>query len=198
MKPVHILSVGALIIAMSCATNMKQVSLSKSQLGTKYATQTGYFAACGTVCLEEQTEGSIRHDVIRDEATLTSVAPDETCFDLVLRTSSNHDEPVDQLEPSCTLDGVNARAVVDTETVTVRDYKYTGEVETVRAEAVTQEAFLDFSMTEPRDMTFRVIERDIRLCCGSEASREVQLRLTNPNLGSGAASSLLDFSWQMR
>lgn len=198
MRVVRVLGVAAVFMAVSCATNVKKASLNKAQLGTKYAKQTGYFAACGTMCIEEQTKGSIRHEVIRDEATLASVGSGETCFDLVIRTSSTHDEPIDQLEPACILDGAEARAVVDTETVTVRDYNYTGQVETIRAEAVTQQAFLDFSLTEPQEMIFRVIERDVRLCCGSEASREVRLRMANPNLRVGASRSLLDFSWQMQ
>ena len=187
---------GSLGIA-ACATTAKQVALHSSHVGTRYARQTAYFAACGTICAEEQTTASIRHEVIRDEATLMSMGPAESCIDIVVRTASGHDEPFDQLEPTCLVDGAQAPTLVEREVVSVVDYDYTGQVETLRAEAVTQDSFLGLSISEPQDMVFRVIEREGRICCGAAARGSVELKMRNRHFDVGAAPGRLRFTWNV-
>ncbi len=185
-------------LVLACSSNLKSTTIPRAKLGTKYARQTDYFAACAVGCQEEKTRGGIRHDVIRDEAMLMTAGPDETCIDLIVRTQGSLDEPFDQLEPSCQLDGRQLSAVVEAEAVSVLDYNYTGQVETVHGEAMTQDAFLGLSLTETRDMVFRVIERKGRICCAAAAGQSVRLQLHNPHHDVGVTDGVVDFEWSLQ
>src|SRR5262245_9818119 len=91
----------ALIFALGCAHTVS-TSLQRDQVGTKYARISGYMATRSAApggASTEETPGSIRHDVILDEATLATIDPRETCVDLIVRTASGHDEPLDQYAP---------------------------------------------------------------------------------------------------
>jgi hypothetical protein len=186
----------AVVIVAGCASQTHRASLPRSAIGTKYARQTGYFAACGTYCKEEETTARIQHDVIRDEATLVSAGPEETCVELVVRTESGVDEPFDQLGPAFTVDGKERRAVVDNEVISVIDYAYTGQVQTVQVEGVAAGSFVGMALSEQREMTFRVIERRGKLCAAGGASRTVSLSMRNPHLDVGMSKGRLDFDWQ--
>jgi hypothetical protein len=67
---------------------------------------------------EEETPADIRHSVIIDDATLAKVGGQETCFTAKLRTGSRYDEPVQQLDPRCRVDGeTTVDAVAQNETL---------------------------------------------------------------------------------
>lgn len=191
------LLLGLMILLAACATNSRTSTLQHSHIGSKYARQTGYFAACGTMCIEEQTVEAIRHEAVRDEATLMMMGNTETCIDLVVRTASGADEPFDQLNPVCMMGGNAVPTVVESEAVSVRDWDYTGEVETLRVEAVTQTNFLGLSMSEPQEKTFRVIERTGRICCGSGPAWDVSLAMRNHSFDVGASPGKLRFDWKI-
>lgn len=183
------------VFVIACQTNSKQVSIQQSQLGTKYAKQGSYFAACGTICMEEQSAGQIRHDVVRDEATLASVGPNETCIDLVVRTHSLKDEPFDQLNAVCKIDGAETATAIETELVTLTDYNYTGKVETLHVEAVTPDAFGALSVSEPQELIFRVVERQGRICCGAPANGAVEFSMRNRAFDYGASPGKVKYQW---
>jgi hypothetical protein len=181
-----------------CATRIARTTLRADLVGTKYARQTGYFAACGVDCREETTPGRIQHDTIRDEATLITTGPQETCVAVVVRTESGLDEPFDQLAPTCAIDGPDQRAVVEDEVVSVFDYNYTGQVETVLAEGVAANTFLGFSLTQPQEMIFRVVQRSGKLCCPKATGRSVKLSMRNPHLDVGVSEAQLNFEWELQ
>src|SRR5689334_18623760 len=128
----------ALVLA-GCAAHTVSTSTRRDQIGSKYARISGYMATRGAApggTHTEVTPGSIRHDSILDEAVLASVTPQETCIDLVLRTDSLHDEPIDQYQPKFEIDGKETRGVIENELVSVYDYTFTGMRETASVEAV--------------------------------------------------------------
>jgi len=144
---------------------------------------------------EEDTQGGIRHDVIRDEATLAKLDDAESCFDLVIRTSATYDEPFDQLDPSCG----STQAVVESEKVSVYDYNFSGERQKLGVNGVAADVFVGLSITEPAEMIFRVIERSGRVCCIREpGDKDVRLQLTSDRMLYRNASYAEEFIWQVR
>jgi hypothetical protein len=186
----------SVVITVGCASNVHQIDLRQDAVGTKYARQTGYFAACGTMCSFESTPGQVRHDAVLDEATLTAVGPAETCVDMVVRAHVDHDEPIEQLRPTISIDGRSLRAVVDGESVTVVDFPYTGSSEVLRAEGVTGSTFSELSIERPAALVFRVVQRTARLCA-PQAGRAVSIRLHNPHLDFGSSRGLITFAWKL-
>jgi hypothetical protein len=185
------------VATWSCASNNHQVTLRRDLAGSKYARQTGYFAACGTSCAYEETPGQVRHDSIIDEATLTGLSSNETCVDVVVRTHANDDEPLEQLSPTMSVDGQSQRAVVESEVVTVIDLPYNGSAQVLRAESVVANSFSSLSIERPATLVFRVIQRTGRLCSPTGVRNAVNVTLHNPHVDFGASKGLLAFAWQL-
>jgi hypothetical protein len=182
--------------AFACRQTISN-TISPAQVGTKYARLTGYFATRGVGDHHlEDVPGSIRHDAIRDEVTLASVTPTEVCFDAVLRTAADDDEPFDQLSPRCEVDGKDGRVVADDELISVMDYHYTGQVDVLTATAVTPDAFAHLGLSQPADQVFRVIERKGRLCCGL-TGRNIELAFINERMTRFGNAHHLVLEWSL-
>lgn len=196
----HVLLVPVLAMCiLGCGNATLGTSLRPEQVGTKYARVSGYMqtsslAPGGT--WTEETPGDIRHDVVLDEASLVKVAG-ETCVEVVTRTDSARDEPLEQMKPTFTIDGEETRGVVESEIVSVYDYTFTGSREVVGVEGVAADKFVGLSLRKPTELVFRVIERRARLCAGRSARSEVELNLEHPSWGANADAYELDFAWRM-
>lgn len=194
---------GALVVALllsGCAAHTVSTSIRRDQVGSKYARISGYMATRGAApggTHTEETPGSIRHDSILDEAVLASITPQETCIDVVLRTDSTHDEPLDQYQPAFEIDGKSTRGVIENEVVSVYDYTYTGMRETASVEGVAANQYVGMSLSQPADQIFRVIERRGRVCGGMPAVHDVKLDVTHPSWDVADYHYHLDFDWKL-
>lgn len=142
----------------------------------------------------EGTEGGIRHDVVRDEATLVKLQDGEACFVVVLRTAAEFDEPIDQLSPEC----ADSEALLTEEaSVSVVDYPYEGEREVFRVDAVAASKFLGLSLKEPAERVFRVIERRGQLCCEARPGGKVALSFTSRRMQYNNTSFGQTFQWDV-
>jgi hypothetical protein len=199
MPRTHLLLPWLVVLAAPACAHTLGSAVRADQIGGKYARITGYMqtsalAPGGT--WTEETRGAIRHDVILDEATLVKIAG-ETCVDVVVRTESARDEPLEQLKPTFAIDGEAARGVVESEVVSVYDYGFTGTREVVGVEGVAAEKFVALSVRQPEEQIFRVIERRARLCAGRGARSDVELNLEHPSWGANADAYELDFAWRI-
>jgi hypothetical protein len=189
------------LVLAGCAAHTVSTNLRRDQIGSKYARISGYMATRGAAPggkHTEETPGSIRHDSILDEAVLAKVDAQETCVDLVLRTASGRDEPVDQYQPSFEIDGKKTRAVIENEVVSVYDYTFTGMRETAAVEGVAASQFIGMSLQQPTDQIFRVIERRARVCGGLGGNvRQVKLDVTHPSWDVADYNYHLDFDWKL-
>lgn len=184
-----------------CAAHTVSTTLGYPQVGTKYARISGYMATRGAApggTHTEETPGAIRHDAILDEATLAKIDAGETCVDLVLRTGSAHDEPVDQYQPSFEIDGQRTRGVVENELVSVYDYNFTGMRETASVEGVAANQFVGMSLSQPTEQVFRVIERKARVCGAKGGTpHTVMLDVTHPSWNVADYHYHIHFEWKL-
>ena len=188
------------IFAGACAVHSVDTTLSREHIGTKYARISGYFATRGAApggSHKEGTPGNIRHDVVLDEAKLVTASAAESCFDVVVRMDSTYDEPIEQLQPSCSTGGDAVRAVVENEMVSVYDYSYTGTRNVVDIEGVAASEFFGMSVAQPAEKVFRVIERQGRVCC-PVGGNKIALDLTHPDWNVADYAYHLVFKWTIR
>jgi hypothetical protein len=186
-----------LLVVCACASSVRETSLSRANVGSKYARQTGYFAACGTKCLDEETEGGIRHDAILDEIVLAKIDPQETCFDVTLRTEEGHDEPFTELSASCEIDGDSQPAAIENELVSVYDHAYSGQQNVAVVQGVAASQYIGMAVSRPAEMTFRVIERRGNVCCAKPASKRAALKFRNKHFDYGASKGRLEMVWKL-
>ena len=173
----------ALVIAAGCRPSPKQRALSADQIGSAYARLSAYMQGRGGETYQEDTPSNIRHSVILDEAVLASIGGSESCFEATIRTASGYDEPLDQLSPRCTIDGMEHDAIVRDETLTVVDYSFTGHENVVVAEGVAVGEYLGLQISKPTEKIFRVIERNATLCCPATPERQIGLEMYNARMG---------------
>ena len=201
MQKIALKSIATLsLLAAACAAHSVSTTISRQHIGTKYARISGYFATRGAApggSHKESTPGSIRHEVVLDEATLSLSTPAESCFDVVVRMGSAHDEPLQQLQPTCNVGGGDIRAVVDSERVSIYDYSYTGTRNVVEIQGVAASEFFGLSISEPTEKVFRVIERQARLCC-PVGGNKISLDLTHPDWDVADYNYHLVFKWTLR
>ncbi|HEU4610500.1 MAG TPA: hypothetical protein VFS15_00430 [Kofleriaceae bacterium] len=186
-----------MLVVCGCASSVRETKLSRANVGSKYARQTGYFAACGTECIEETTEGGIRHDAILDEIVLAKIDPQETCFDVTLRTEESDDEPFTEISPSCEIDGESQQAAVENEMVSVFDHNYSGQQDVAVLEGISARRYIGMTITRPAEMTFRVIERHGSVCCPKPATRQAALKFRNKHFDFGASKGRLEMVWNL-
>jgi hypothetical protein len=189
-----------LIVVAGCAGPKVSRSITAAQVGTKYARLTGYFATAKAAPggrHEEDVPGHLQHDIVLDEATLMSQAPAETCIAVVVRTESQHDEPLEQLSPGCEINGGGTAAVVEDELVRVVDYGYQRMAPVVQAEGIAGSAFAALSVSAPAEQSFRVVERSARICCGAGGGA-VTLKLDNARREVADYNYTLTFEWNVR
>lgn len=189
------------VVSAACSRTKVETTIRPDLIGSKYARITGYMATRAAAPGGRHTEdvpGDIRHDVIRDEATLARVTPTETCVDVVIRTSREHDEPLEQLAPTFEIDGHEQKAIVENELVSVYDYNYMGQVQTLGIEGVAASQYLGMSVTEPAAQVFRVVERRGMICVprGGQV-HSVDLDLTHPYWEIADYNYHLVFSWKI-
>jgi hypothetical protein len=185
------------LLATSCAYKKSgERAVSDEQIGTDYAKLSGYMTSKNA--FEEETPADIRHSVIIDDATLTAVGESQTCFDTTVRTGSRVDEPIQQLDPRCRVDGESTvDAIAQNETLRIIDYGYQGYENTIVAEGVAAGEYLGLQLSKPAKKTFRVIERKAQVCCPASPTTEVQLIMANKRMGVNNPYGVR-FVWQMK
>jgi hypothetical protein len=190
-----------LIAVAGCAGPKVSRSITADQVGSKYARLTGYFATAKAAPggrHEEDVPGHLQHDIVLDEATLMTSQPSETCIAVVVRTESQHDEPLEQLSPTCEIGGNGAASVVEDEVIRVVDYGYQGMAPVVQAEGVAGSAFAALQISAPAEQSFRVVERSARICCGAGGGGAVSLKLDNARREVADYNFTLTFEWNVR
>ncbi len=196
MKSHNICALLLLFVVLAAACNHTvSRDISSEQVGTKYAKLEGYFRSADMV---EEVPGDIRHAAVLDEALLSVVDDGETCADVIIRNARRYDEPLSQYGAQCTSGREQAEAVVENEEVSVYDYNYTGRVETVAVDAVAADVYMGLSVSEPGEKTFRVIERQGRLCCPMAAREGLKLSFDHPRMDYNNLSYKLAFDWRLR
>lgn len=188
-------------VLLACGGPTVSRSLSPDRIGSKYARLTGYFgtsAAAPGGKHEEEVPGHLQHDIIRDEATLAVATGGEICFDVVVRSESQYDEPFEQLAPGCEVDGDDYEAIAEGELVSVADYGFEGSQTVMHAEAVTASEFLGLSIERPVERVFRVVSREARLCCPAPAGEVIALSLRNERREVAGYDYRLTFEWTVR
>lgn len=185
----------------ACGRARVETTIRPDLVGTKYARVTGYMATRGVAPGGRHTEevpGTIRHDVIRDEAMLARVTPSETCVEVVVRTSRQRDEPLEQLAPTFEIDGKEQKAIVEDEVVSLFDYDYQGHVERLNVQGVAASTYLGMSVSEPAEMVFRVVERRGLVCAPIGGPvKHVELDLTHPYWTVADYNYHLVFAWKL-
>ena len=168
----------------------------RAWIGTANARQTSYLHLARFI---EETPDAIQHDTILDEATLASFDGATACADLIERTAVGYDEPIDALAPLCR-GGARQPAAVSNETVSVMDYDFTTQQVVARVHAVTPFGFAKLRLTEPTDVTFRVIERHARVCCPTGGGALVRIVIKSPRVrvNDVGASYGEEFAWQVQ
>ena len=189
------------VLVAACGGPTVERSIPRSQVGTDMARLGEYMGFADRV---EDVPADVRHDAVRDEATLTRSAAGLTCVAVVERTAQEYDEPLDQLRPRCVIDdGDKVDGVVSGETVTTAEYAFTASVETVHAEAWNayandgQGRNFTFSMAHPEQQVFRVVERRGQVCCPGAGSH-VALLLRSSRLEYNHAAFTERFVWNVR
>lgn len=179
-----------------CGGPSVERALPASWVGTEKAKIAVYM---GYANFREEVPAGIRHEVVRDEATLMRSAGGETCIQLIERTSQDGDEPLDELEPRCEVSGHSATAVVSHETVSTQDYPFVVTPDLVNAQGYTPNgAPFNFSMKgRPEEQVFRVVERSAEVCCPG-AGRNVELRLKSSRMEYNHASFTQRFTWKVQ
>lgn len=189
------------VLFAACARTKVETTIRPDLIGSKYARITGYMATRGAAPGGRHTEGvpgDIQHDVILDEATLMRVTPGETCVDVVIRTAREHDEPLAQLAPTFEIDGHETKAIVENELVSVYDYTFMGQRQTLGIEGVAASQYIGMSVTQPAEQMFRVVERRGTICVPQGGQvRQVALDLTHPYWDVADYNYHLVFSWKI-
>jgi len=189
------------LVAAGCAGPKVSRTIGAAQVGTRYARLTGYFATAKAAPggrHEEGVPGQLQHDIILDEATLASLAPAESCFDVVVRTESQYDEPLEQLSPGCSFAGKSVPVVVEDEVVSVTDHPYEGMQTVVQAEGVAASQYVGMSLAQPAEKVFRVVARHGRICCAAGGRGTVTLSLDNARREVADYDYKLAFEWTVQ
>jgi hypothetical protein len=202
MRSLYLLAALTLLPGVSgCSGPKVSRSIGASSVGTRYARLTGYFATAQAAPggrHEEEVPGRLQHDVVLDEATLTRLTPNETCFDVIVRSESAFDEPLEQLAPTCTMHGASQAAMVDAEKVTVVDYSYVGMQTVVQAEGVAASAYLGLSIEQPAEKIVRVVMRRAAVCCPGGGLGTVGLALDDSRREVAEWDYTLAFEWTVQ
>lgn len=122
----------------------------------------------GVMSGEGEREPQPRHlvgDFTADTVTLIRRHP-RTCFEVTLQTERSYDLPLEQLEPTCEIDGQRLEATILEE----------------RAHPTLIWYQRPYYFLWGVDRSFDVITRHGELCCAQPTRQLVELRLTNPLL----------------
>lgn len=177
-----------------CAGPIVERSIPSNWIGSDRARLSIYM---GVIDKVEEAPGDIAHEVVRDDATLTKVSATETCFSVSTRTSTEFDEPLDMMSPTCSLDGDEVQALVSSESVKTAEYAFGARVETVRAEGRTPGgSSFSYGESEPETRVFRVNERSAEICCPGGGT-DVKLRFHSPRMKFNNLAYAETFAWRV-
>ncbi len=135
-------------------------SVTPKDFGSPKAKATAYFGV-----YKEEVPAELPHDVVIDEALLTSADAGGACVDLTLRTYVSFDEPIDRLEPECEIDGEFADVHVEEVERTQKDYQFVGTFDRTKVSAMGKAGVFNYRQSEQRSAVFSVIERRANVCC---------------------------------
>lgn len=191
---VHTALVLAAAALAGCAGPIVQRSIDSAWIGSDRARLSIYMGCIDKV---EEVPADIPHEVVRDDATLSKVSATETCFSVSARTSTEFDEPLDMLSPTCSIDGDEVAALVSSESVKTAEYAFGARVETVHAEARTPNGgAFSYGQSEPETRVFRVNERSAEVCCPG-GGRDVKLRFHSPRMQFNNLAYGETFAWRV-
>lgn len=179
------------LLAAGCQSHQTTRTITRAQVGTDTARLTGYMKLWNG--WQEEVPGAIQHSVLLDEATLTKAGP-EACASAIVRTASADDEPIDQLSPKFRVDGRDVEALVKNETVSVRDYSFTGMESVMVVDGVALDKYAGLAVSRPAEKVFRVVERRAELCAETGLASSLSLWLGNKRMGTNA-TFIREFVW---
>ncbi|MBK8168787.1 MAG: hypothetical protein IPK60_00405 [Sandaracinaceae bacterium] len=175
-------------------------------VGTSYAQIVSYFDLGHGA--QEASPPDIPHDVLRDEATLSELDDEHMCVDVVIRTASYEDEPIELLSPTCITGRRRTGAILMGGYVSVFDVVAAQSLPVnvvgtssfvmpgqVVADHVPAQQFTTMQIAAASN-AFRVIERGAHLCCANPGRRDVGLTLRNASMNNhrGATAS---YTWNV-
>lgn len=197
MRSRLVAGLGAVLLVSGCYSAKTTRSIARDKVATDTARLTGYMKLWNG--WQEEVPGGIQHSVIIDEATLIKAGSpkEETCAKTIVRTASADDEPIEQLSPKFIVDGVKTEALVRGETVSVRDYGFTGQESVVVVDGVAMSEYIGLAVSRPAEKVFRVVERRAELCAQTGPGTTVSLWLGNKRMGVNA-TFIREFVWVLK
>jgi hypothetical protein len=183
----------ALVLLVGCASYASRGrSVAPNDLGTDRARVTNFLTmTMNNNTLPETAAHGIPREAVADEATLASLDSSHACVELTMRTPVRLDQPLS----TWTFKLNDEEVSPENETVTVRDYFYTGSRPVVVAEAVSLTAYASLTISEPTEEIYRVMERTARLCGASAKSVSLVAEL-DPRDGMSKWGE--QFRWEVR
>ena len=194
-----LLTTSTLVLAPACVR--PGPAMPASWVGTPQARRPAFMSFNA---LTEVTPPQVRHDAVRDEATLVSLDAEQACFAVDVRTAIGYDEPIDALEPRCKSDKGWSGATASAERISVIDYDLGGAAESAAIHEILRDGdrdrFNQVSSVAVPPQVFRVVERATQLCCPIRGNRLVRLELTSPRLRVGEVGGRYRaaFAWALQ
>lgn len=183
----------SVLLGVACGASVAR-TIRPEWIGTDFAKLTGYMGVNG---LNEETPVGIGHEAVRDEAILMLRNEHTVCFDVTVRTAMASDEPLDGLNPRCTVGDTGSLAIVQNEHANAYDYSSIGPRRAASNEprAVPDTAGMSHPVAADETL-FRVMERQATLCCPGQGSH-FALQLTNDRLRLDEMAASIRFDWKM-
>jgi len=166
----------AVFLMSACGSTNKR-EIKKTAIDTEDARLTGYLealqsASCSPLCTPLNRDIDIEDEVVLDEAMLRK-NENEACFDVVVRTTLGYDVPLDDLTPTCLLDGEVAVGKVSTETFSIYEYGTRAELESADSEGEGASPEEEPDEDEPE---FRVVATEMTQADLEEKAGETSVR----------------------
>lgn len=116
---------------------------------------------------------------------------DQICFDVEIHDDALHERTFEQMQPSCTADGLPITATVLSESTSQATlwYRYTPVSVTATG-----------SISVPLDSTAAALHASVRLgvlCCQASPKTTLELRFSNELYGDGSSPWSLTFTWDV-
>jgi len=187
--------------ALSCAAEQHavrwgeapaQAALTREQLNTPAAIRRDYMRSGDTAeALPPRAEPTL----VIDEALLMSVAPEQTCMLVTLRTESTYDASITEARPRCLMDDREVAGAVVGEERTATVEQWWEE----RAVGVDPMAMNITVATEGTEHMTEITSRVATVCCPDVPYRRLELRMTHPLLGTPPRETYrLKLVWELR
>lgn len=121
----------------------------------------------------------LEQTLLIDEALLVSVAPEQTCLLVTLRTEAVYDAPIAATRPVCIMDGREVEGEVEGEEQAATIERWWDGRE-VGVDPVTMQITVS---TEATERMVAITSRVATVCCPGAPHRALELRITHPELG---------------